>query len=350
MVSGLVMSYRLESMTDPNKELDRMPRRADRRREGAAEAPVAENIRLQQEYIPPLATQADGRAMVQPIIGTDDEQQEYCIWPTDKGFLNFGIADSQADERFFIKFTMHTRQPIEARLAYIPPDGKVPGEAGTIVAGSRDGFVYAIAEKTGETVLRYSAGEAIVRSPVVIDDRVYVCTQLGGMHCLDAKTGKDLWWAADIMRIPRRRQASRLCRRSLRTAVGVERRQWAARRHDPHGRLLGLARQRAQRPDLRRRSAGLVQCLHEIELSEPLAYNVRRGPPMPPPPFNSKAWRARPRSRPVVRSPAAARRNRRRSPPAENRRKAGRRSRPVQIAVLAYRVAAVCSWRTSRSA
>ena len=198
MVNGLVMAYRLESMTDPNKELNRMERELTAEEKAAAETARRENIRLQQEYIPPLATQSDGRAMVQPIIGSDDEQQEYCIWPTDRGYLNFGIVDKQADERFFIKFTMHTRQPIEARVVYIPPDGKVPGEAGTIVAGGRDGFVYAIAEKTGETRWRYSAGEAIVRSPVVINDRVYVCTQLGGLHCLDMKTGKDLWWAADI--------------------------------------------------------------------------------------------------------------------------------------------------------
>ena len=130
MVNGLVMAYRLESMTDPNKELNRMEREQTAEEKAAAETARNENIRLRQEYIPPLACQSDGRSLVQPIIGSDDDQQEYCIWPTDRGYLNFGIVDKQADERFFVKFTMHTRQPIEARPAYMPPDGKVPGEGG----------------------------------------------------------------------------------------------------------------------------------------------------------------------------------------------------------------------------
>ena len=41
---------------------------------------------------------------------------------------------------------------------------------------------------------RFTTGEPIVTAPTVIDDRVYVPTELSGMYCLDSKTGNRLWW------------------------------------------------------------------------------------------------------------------------------------------------------------
>ena len=43
-------------------------------------------------------------------------------------------------------------------------------------------------------------GEPMESSPAVIDDHVYVTTQLGGMYALDTKTGKSLWWAENVAR------------------------------------------------------------------------------------------------------------------------------------------------------
>ncbi len=103
MASGLIYSYRLEPVTDPAKELGKInPNLAtmseDERKEAAkkAEEDRRENIRLHQEYVPPLACASDGRAMTQPIITTQNLDEEFLTWVTDKGHLHVGRVDRRS--------------------------------------------------------------------------------------------------------------------------------------------------------------------------------------------------------------------------------------------------------------
>ena len=46
---------------------------------------------------------------------------------------------------------------------------------------------------------KFATSDPVIDSPVVIEDRVYATTELGGMFCLNAKTGKQIWWAPEVL-------------------------------------------------------------------------------------------------------------------------------------------------------
>ena len=73
------------------------------------------------------------------------------------------------------------------------------GDSGVIFAGSSDGYVYAVLERAGEIQWRFSAGDPVIDSPVLIEDRLYVATELGGMFCLNVKDGKQIWLAPEVL-------------------------------------------------------------------------------------------------------------------------------------------------------
>ena len=98
-----------------------------------------------------------------------------------------------------VKYEVNTDAAILAKLAYLPPDPKVRGDAGLLFATSTNGYVYAVSENRGEVVWTYPTSEPIIQPPTAIDDHVFVVSQLGGMFCCQSKTGKQLWWAPEIM-------------------------------------------------------------------------------------------------------------------------------------------------------
>jgi len=270
MIGGLVIAYRLDPLTDPAKELHI---RDDRPQE-EQEAERRENIRVRQDYIPPLSCQGIGRAMIQPLVCQQTVAEEYVTWPTDRGYLNIGIIDRRREDRFAVKYRLVTDAPISARPTYGPADPNDPASSGVIYAASEDGFVYAVREKGGDTLWRFSAGEPIIEPAVVIDDRVYAATQLGGMYAIDAEVGQEVWWAPNVKRF----------------VAASKNRVYAV---DKTGRLLILNAETGQRLDslpvehlpikpintqtdriYLASDTGLVQCLHEIELGEPVRHNV----------------------------------------------------------------------------
>ena len=138
--------------------------------------------------------------LVPPLVTLQNQDEEYCAWGTDRGILNIGRVDRSAEDNIDLKRQFHTGQAIVATPAYLPPDPKVVGDSGTIYAASCDGYVYAVLEKSGDLLWKFSAGEPVVEPPVLIDERLFAPTQLGGMYCLDAKSGRQLWWAPDARR------------------------------------------------------------------------------------------------------------------------------------------------------
>ena len=140
---------------------------------------------------------------MQPLVTRENSAEEYVAWATDRGLLNgrgygyfnIGRIDRKEERSLELKYRLTTHAPAVARPAYFPPDPKVTGDSGLILAAAGDGFVYAIREKDGDTLWKFSTGEPIIEAPTVIENRLYVATQLGGLYCLDVTTGNDLWWA-----------------------------------------------------------------------------------------------------------------------------------------------------------
>ena len=279
MVDGMVYSYRLEPMKDPLEELGliRDPEELTPEEQEALEEERRETIRLSQEYVPPLACKSFGRALVQPIVTHQTQDEEYVAWPTDRGFL-FVAHVVRREDHFTVLYRLETEAGIAAQPAYWPPDPNLIPDEGVIYAASRDGFVHAITERAGNSLWRFSTAEPILEPPVVIGQSVYVVTQPGGMYCLDAKSGVQKWWTyqvAQFIAASRERLyvADKLDRIVvLSTASGARLDTIPA-----PGLDIKLVNTQTDRIYLAT-STGLIQCLHETELSEPI---VHRQPPEP---------------------------------------------------------------------
>jgi outer membrane protein assembly factor BamB len=191
MVSGLIHAYRLEPITDAAKELGKINPLAagmsdEEKKEAAkkAEEDRRENIRIRQDYIPPLACSSTGRVLVAPVVTVQNRDEEFVTWGTDRGYLYVGRIDRRGESAFQAKYRLNTNGVFNNPPAYLPPDPKVVGDSGVIYGGSTDGFVYALVERSGDLQWKFATSEPIIDSPVVIEDRVYATTELGSIFCL----------------------------------------------------------------------------------------------------------------------------------------------------------------------
>ena len=199
------------------------------------------------------------------------------VWPTDRGYLNLGRINRETENTLAVKYRLETGATIVARPAYLPPDPKTLGDAGMVFAASCDGFLYAVQEETGETLWRFSTGEPIVESPAVIDDRVYVTTQLGGMYSPRHEDRQE-----SLVGGRRRCGSSPPARRGCMppTAPGVC---WCSAPPAAPGSIPSppravssiLANSDTDRIYLIS-NGGLIQCFREAEQTEPLLHNKER--------------------------------------------------------------------------
>jgi hypothetical protein len=175
-----------------------------------------------------------------------------------------------------IRFRLETAAGISAQPVYLPPDPRILPESGVIVTGSRDAFLHAIKEKDGSALWRFSAGDPIVEAPVVIGSRLFAATQFGGMFCLDAKTGNQLWWTPQIMRFLAASKDRVYAIDKLGALAVLNLLSGARMDSFPAPRpLVPLANTDNDRIYLVTES-GLVQCLHDASLPEPIYYNADR--------------------------------------------------------------------------
>ena len=271
MVNGMVMAYRLEPLVDPLMELGKREKPAEGEIE-ATEEMRRENIRINQEFVAPLSCQSLGKAMVQPLVTFESKGEEFVAWPTDRGFLNIGRIDTQREDNFAVRYRLETDAAITARPTYLPADPSVAADSGTIFGASRDGFAYAINEKNGETLWRFSAGEPIVQPAVVVGPRVYLATQLGGMYCLDAKTSDEIWWTREVTQFVAASK-QRIYAADKLGRIHVLSAKTGARLDTIDGTRLPVKMINAQTDRIYlATTTGLIQCLHEIELTEPIRH------------------------------------------------------------------------------
>ncbi len=271
MVNGMVMAYRLEPMDDPLLELGKREKPTEEQL-AVVEERRRENIRINQEFFTPLYCQSFGKALVQPLVTFESEDEEIVVWPTDRGFLNIGRIDEQYEGNFSVKHRLETEAAITARPTYLPADPDVPADSGMIFGASRDGFVYAINEKNGETLWRFPTGEPIVQPAAVVGSRVYVATQLGGMYCLDARTSEEIWWTREVTQFVAASK-QRIYAADKLGRIHVLSAKTGARLDTIDGTRLPIKMSNTQTDRIYlATTTGLIQCLHEIELTEPIRH------------------------------------------------------------------------------
>jgi outer membrane protein assembly factor BamB len=279
MVDGLVASYRLETLQDPMRELMKYQQEElTEEEEEELEAERRDTIQLRQEYIPPLLCRSWGRVFINPVVTIQNEGEEFAAWPTDRGIIFVGRINRREEEFFPIRYRLETGAAIVAPPTYRTPDPNDPTDHGTLYAASRDGFVHAIRANDGEPLWRFSAGEPLVEPPIYVTGRIFATVQLGGLHCLDAGTGSELWWAPNIMQFVAMSKSRAYAVDDLERLVVLNLETGARLDAIPIAGLdLRLANTENDRIYLGTQS-GLVQCLHEVELAEPMEH---RPPPAP---------------------------------------------------------------------
>jgi outer membrane protein assembly factor BamB len=273
MGGGLIVAYRLDPLANPADEAKTTPTPEEKAQLDAAGRP---NLRIRADSVPPLFCQSYGKALVQPLVTRQNANEEYVVWPTDRGFLNFGRVDRRSEDYLTLKYRLETGSPIVGRPAYLPPDPKTPGDSGLLIAVSQDGFIYVVRERTGKKLWRFSTGGPVVESPAVIEDRVYVTSQLGGMYCLAIQTGKELWFAPDVFKFVAASKArvyatDRIGRLAVLDASNGARLDTIPTESAPI-KLLNTDTDRIYLAD----EGGLIQCLREREQIAPLTYGTDR--------------------------------------------------------------------------
>ena len=208
-----------------------------------------ESLRLEQDVQTPLFCQCRAEPWFSRWSrGRTRPKRTWFGPPTRDSSARAGsIASNKALE---LRYRLQTDAPIVAQPAYLPPDANVVPDSGVLIAGSEDGFVYGIRERTGDTLWRFSTGEPIVEDPVLLGRFVFVTNQLGGMYCVDAKIGHPGLVDPRSHSLHRRQQRTRLRHRQDRAAPRAEREDGLGTRHN-RGRVPShQAHQSGERPAL----------------------------------------------------------------------------------------------------
>jgi hypothetical protein len=278
-VNGMVLSYLLTPVKDPRLELGIIQSGQTEEENEALERDWRESIRIEQEYTPPLACQSAGRAIVQPIVTQENEGEEYVAWPTDLGYLYVGCVDRKEQDRFSVRYRLQTEAGIAAQPTYLPPEAGIVGDSGVIYAASRDGYVHAIRENGGTALWRFSTGEPLIEPAVVIGKRVFAPTQPGGMYCLDAKTGEQVWWSPQLIQFIAASRNRLYAIDRLGEMVVVDSNTGARLDAIPFPvQAVRMFNDQNDRIYIVT-ATGLVQCLREIENEAPIVHRVEPTPP-----------------------------------------------------------------------
>ncbi len=207
---------------------------------------------------------SEGPIRVQPLVIGNR-----IVWATDRGYLYVGDNREAA-----IDYRLETKKRIVAPATHFGVQAFV---------ASRDGYVYALELFSGVKSWRFSVGDPVSHSPIALNGRVYAISELGGMFSLSAKVGLKKWWSPNVGKF--------LASSSKRLYVADHR----------GGRMLVLDAESGARlnslsmPRLDIRyintqtdriylasSRGLVQCLREFDLTEPLIHALSTRPIVKP--------------------------------------------------------------------
>lgn len=214
------------------------------------------------EAAEPWHVASAGRPFVPPLVTADS-----IVWATTAGYVYVGETFTPN-----ARFRLETDRDITAETAYWAPYAYV---------ASKDGFIYAVHTINGQKIWQFAAGQPMDHAPVAVDGAVYAMIDTGGMYQLDAVTGHERWFAPGVRQV---------------LSVSPTR----VYSIDEQGRMLVLDKQSGSRLDLLNTelldlrptniltdrvylgsSTGLLQCLHERELTEPV---IHFQPVIAPPP------------------------------------------------------------------
>ncbi|MDR2441054.1 MAG: PQQ-binding-like beta-propeller repeat protein [Planctomycetaceae bacterium] len=183
----------------------------------------------------PMQNLSFGNVLVKPLLSTQiilynqrhrvTAHRESITWITDRGFLFTAGINNFSDEFFELQYMVDSSSQTyylgAERIARreweenkellarpttnqcIPPLYTDNGPQGSqipslVVTGNKEGYVFAVKDRTGEVVWQFAANGSIVERSAVIGNEVYCPTSTGGIHALDLITGKEKWYTPNI--------------------------------------------------------------------------------------------------------------------------------------------------------
>jgi len=188
-LDGKVFAYRIDRIISPPSE-DISVR--------AARITTGETPLLKPEVpvrVVPLVSNSFGAVIIQPILTHEEAGEERVAWGTDRGFLFLGVINRLREEEFPFIYRVDAAGGIVAQPTYLRPDPARGRNFGMLFVVSGGGFVYAIRERDGKALWRFSVGEPIYEPVAALGEDVFVTSVLGRICCLSVEDGS-LKWAA----------------------------------------------------------------------------------------------------------------------------------------------------------
>ena len=171
-----------------------------RRKRPTAEAERRENLHLRPGIRAAAGVPVDGKDLDSTDVALQNHDEEFVAWPTDRGYVTVGRIDHRDPTALTVKLELQATAPIEAQAWRIcRRTRRCTQRVGRDLRRVQRRLCLCHVGKDGSLLWKFPAAEPIIEPPAVLDDRVFVSTQLGGLFCLDAKSGKQLWWAPGIV-------------------------------------------------------------------------------------------------------------------------------------------------------
>ena len=247
-------------------------RRALRRCANSAPAHGA-GIEAVQRIPPPFFSQSQGLVVVRPLVARETGAEENVAWCTDRGWLNIAGINRKDEDAFKLKYNVATESSIACPAAYRPADPKVLGDSGIIFVACTTGFVHAVEEQRRGLALAVSHEQVCLERPrrhwqpplcrhaqgrdVLFgrEDRQTHLASADAVQFVSAGKFADSTWSIGLGRI-----AVINAKDGVRLDTIPTQQVPIKFANDETDRLY-LADTR-----------GLIQCLHEIDQTEPLVY------------------------------------------------------------------------------
>ena len=242
----------------------------------------------------PLTTATFGVPTVQPVMGSQNYDLDVVSWTTDQGWMLLAsMQRNVGDAPFRLLYKLQTRPyfsfinerrlgnraqiprvDVEATPFFVPEDKSGSGQnrGGMFVVGSRSGHVFAINDVTGDLRWTYITERAVSDRVSAFGEFALVPTELGDLYAVRLRDGSEAWRADGIVRVVSASATRLYAMDSLDRLAILE---LATGRRiktlDIGNTTIQAFNSETDRIYLVSED-GLVQCLHETQLSEPIRH------------------------------------------------------------------------------
>jgi outer membrane protein assembly factor BamB len=163
---------------------------------------ILESYDIEKYRHPAKNIRSHGRIMVQPVVFKDA-----IAWTTDRGMVYVGNSEASG-----VRFRVSSQDVGVA-------DGAVPLVSSSFTPGAPtflnlgennptymyfgtpEGQVYCCEAERGNVLARFSAGEPISQSPLVVRENLFAITDSNNLFCLDSRSMQEKWMVPGIKQV-----------------------------------------------------------------------------------------------------------------------------------------------------